>query len=177
MDGRNEKEKRIINLNCSFKIYIWYKNYSLSLENSFFLIYNILIMKFLKILSIFVLIFNIFFCFSIARESVNVYAEVGEVNSTPKILHLDPDLDILLIKKWTLQSFEFSVNDKENEMIYYTITADDGSVEPINWSLQWSGTVNFMYFAPQTFSGDTNLYITLNDSVNFFQKKLEFYIY
>lgn len=134
-------------------------------------------MKFLKLLSIFVLIINILFSFSFWKEDVNVYAEVWEVNSTPRITHFAPDFDPVLVEKWQLQSFEFSINDDEWDQVYYTITADDGVTNPINWTLEGSGTVNFVYLAPETSVGSTNLYVTLNDGVNFYEKKVNLYIY
>lgn len=114
-----------------------------------------------------------------AWNDVNVYAIVWNINKTPRITYVDPDFNPVLFGVWEVWSFVFSVIDEENEKIYYTITTDDGAVNPISWSLNWSGTVNFLYVAPWAAPAGwfTKIYITLNDWANFSVKEINLYIY
>lgn len=132
-----------------------------------------------KLLSIIMVLVFILTGSSKAWHDVSVYAVVWNVNKPPRIIKLSPDFNPVLVWVNEYVSVDFSVEDEESDMIYYTITSDDWITAPNSWSFNWSASLNFVYRAPQTppawwFS---KIYITLNDSVNFVVKELNLYIY
>lgn len=129
--------------------------------------------KFLCVFSALLILFS----WMTVAQKVTVYAVVGNVNNVPQITYINPDLDPLLIWQWELQTFAFWMLDPENETIYYTISTDNGVVSPLNWSVNWSWSINFFYLAPSGFSDFTKIYITLNDWSNFIVKEVSVFVY
>lgn len=108
--------------------------------------------------------------------SVNVYAIVWNVNTPPKISYINPTSDPVLIQKWKSKSFSIWMTDLESENIYYTISADSGTVSLLNWTIAWSWSINFVYLAALT-AWSTKIYVTLNDWINFVVKQINIYVY
>lgn len=129
--------------------------------------------KFLCVVSSLLILFS----WITVAQKVTVYAVVGNVNNVPQITYVNPDLDPLLIWQWELQTFSFWMMDPESETIYYTISTDNWVVSPVNWSVQWSWSINFFYLAPSGFSDFTKIYITLNDWSNFIVKEISVFVY
>lgn len=132
-----------------------------------------------KILAFILLIPLFFISLGHAGHEVSVYAVVWNINKVPKITYVDPDFNPVLFGVWEMWSFVFSASDEENEKLYYTITTDDWAVSPMNWTINWSWTVNFLYLSPSVAPGSwfTKIYITLNDGANFTVKEVNLYIY
>lgn len=133
---------------------------------------NMIIKKILSLLSILILLVNISFW-----EDIWVYAVVWEVNQAPRIVYVNPSNDPILLARGSLQFFVFGIDDVESDTVYYSLSADNWYLNPTNWSVAWTGDINFLYLAPGNYTGFTKIYITLNDTVNFVIKEINIYVY
>ncbi|MEF2175784.1 MAG: hypothetical protein V3575_04905 [Candidatus Absconditabacteria bacterium] len=119
-----------------------------------------------------------------AGSSVNIYATVGETNNIPRISEIIPDYNPTIVYIGEGLIFQFSVSDKENELLYYTISTDDGIIDNTSGTINGSGNISFLYQGPSYFpqagtpsEGLTKIYITVNDGINFIVKEINVYIF
>lgn len=119
-----------------------------------------------------------------AWSSVNIYATVWETNNIPRISEIIPDYNPTIVYIWEWLIFQFSVSDKENELLYYTISTDDWIIDNTSWTINWSWNISFLYQGPSYFPQAwtpsewlTKIYITVNDWINFIVKEINVYIF
>ena len=139
-----------------------------------------------KIISLLLILLPIFTIVNhvIASWSVTISAIVGNINHAPVIISISPNWNPEALPTSTLQGFSIVVKDDEKDTITYTYTPQDGSTNPINWTINtwdynWSNeaTINFDYLSPSTWVWTTKVTVTINDWSNVIYQDINLFIY
>ncbi len=108
-----------------------------------------------KILIVLILFFSSFWSVIFSSEKVQIFATVGDLAPSPRIISVQPSSDPVFVQAGTLQYFtieyeisEEYLDDETIDNIYYSITSADWAVNPSFWTIESSWSINFYYNAP-----------------------------
>lgn len=136
----------------------------------------------ISIISIFVFLINS----ALANSNVTVSAVIWNINSAPLILSVNPSSSLNILEEWESQVFIINIRDIERDTLYYTITPENGYVNPISWIIEsseynseWETSITFTYLAPvpaPSWNYD-KVTVTISDWPNVVVRDINFYIF